>query len=189
VIKVNLLKEQGERVRKPAYRPTPSRSGILFAAIFIVVVAAVAGYWYYLQHNMQTLTETRDRLRTDNARLLQWKKEIAEFEKLKKLRERRIQIIEQLKQSQTGPVTLLNQVIASMPKDNTVWLTLLDQKSERVQIGGFTLRNEALPDFMTNLMATGYFKTVDLELFEEAKDKDAARFSLICTSAAKPVAE
>lgn len=190
MIKVNLLRGQGGRVRKaPVLRPSVSRTGLLFASVLLTVVAALAGTWYYFQHRIQTLTETRDLLRVENAKLLQWKKEIAELEKLKKLRERRIEIIEQLKTSQTGPVTLLNHIIASMPRDNSVWLTVLDQKADRIQIGGYTVRNESLPDFMTNLMASGYFMTVDLELFEEAKESDAGRFSLVCTSNQKRVAE
>ena len=190
MIKVNLLREQGRRTRKvPSLRPSVSRAGLLFGAILVIVLAGMAGSWYYVRHSVQALTDTRDRLRVENARLLQWRKEIAELEKLKKLRERRIEIIEQLKTSQTGPVTLLNHIIASMPRDNSVWLNLVDQKVEKIQITGFTLRNESLPDFMNNLMASGHFMTVDLELFEEAKESDPGRFSLLCTSNQKRVAE
>ncbi len=190
MIKVNLLREQGGRARKaPVLRPSVSRTGLLFASVLIVVVAAMAGSWYYVRHTIQTLNETRDRLRVENARLLKWKKEITELDKLKKLQERRIEIIEQLKASQTGPVNLLNHIIASMPRDNTVWLTLLDQQAEKIKITGFTLRNESLPDFMNNLMTSGYFMTVDLELFEEVKESDPGRFSLLCTSNQKRVAE
>jgi Tfp pilus assembly protein PilN len=184
VIKVNLLREQAPRAKKAvaAVTPTVSRSGLVFVAIFVVLAGALGGAWYYYRHQIQVLTAQRNRLRIENARVQQWKKDIGEFEKLKQLLEKRVAVIEELKQSQTGPVRLLNTIIQSTPKDDSVWLTLLDQKPDRVQITGFILRNESLPDFMNNLMASGYFTSVDLDLFEAAKDKSSSKFVLTCKS-------
>jgi Tfp pilus assembly protein PilN len=95
----------------------------------------------------------------------------------------RIEVIEKLKEFQTGPVQLLNHVIQCIPRDGTLWLSILDQKGDRIQIKGSTLRNEAIPDFMTNLTTTGFFKSVDLESIEG--DKEASKFSLICVTTKK----
>jgi Tfp pilus assembly protein PilN len=57
-------------------------------------------------------------------------------------------------------------------------LTLLDQKADRVQIKGCASRWESIPDFMSNLSQSGYFRSVDLELIEV--DQTGARFSLVC---------
>jgi Tfp pilus assembly protein PilN len=191
VIKVNLLREQAPRTKKAvaAVTPTVSRSGLVFVAIFVVVAAGMAAAWFYYNHQIQVLTGQQSRLRAENARVQQWKKEIAEFEKVKQLLEKRIAVIEQLKQSQTGPVRLLNTLIQSTPKDDSVWLTLVDQKADRVQVTGYILQSESLPDFMNNLLATGYFSSVDLDLFEAAKDKQASKFVLTCKSAQKRPAE
>ena len=101
------------------------------------------------------------------------------WRKLKRLRQSRLEIVEKLKEAQTGPVLLLNHVIRSCRATQSLWLTLLDHKADRVQIKGHATRRESIPDFMSNLSQSGYFPTVDLELIEV--DENAARFSLVCT--------
>ena len=187
MIRVNLIRDQTVRIRKAAARPRISRAGLMFVATLLVLAAGLGVWWYYIHNQIETITATRDRLRLEDARIQSWKKEIREFERLKKLRQSRIEVIEKLKESQTGPVVLLSQVIQCIPGDSSLWLTLLDQKGDRVQIGGYALRGESVPDFMTNLSSSGIFKTVDLETIED--DKDTAKFSLVCISQGKRATE
>jgi Tfp pilus assembly protein PilN len=142
------------------------------------------GGWYYLHSQIGNLTGSRDKLRVENTRLQELRKQIDEYEKMKRERQSRIDIIEQLKVNQTGPVLLLNHVIQSIPTNAALWLTSLDQKGDQIRISGFTLRGESIPDFMSNLSATGFFRTVDLELYEDQL-KEAAKFTLLCVSERK----
>ena len=89
-------------------------------------------------------------------------------------------MIERLKESQSGPVLLMNNVIQSIPRSSALWLTSMDQKGDRIQITGFTKHSEVIPDLLTNLSASGYFENVDLELLEDPKD--TAKFQLVCTA-------
>jgi Tfp pilus assembly protein PilN len=100
---------------------------------------------------------------------------IAFYEKLKQLRQSRIDVIEKLKENQTGPVLLLNSVIQSIPRDGVLWLTAMTQKSDKIKIVGFTQQTEVIPDFMSNLTASGIFKSVDLEMIDS--QKEASKFS------------
>ena len=178
MIRVNLLRDQTLRVRKPVIHPTVSRMGLVLLVLLALLVAALGLWWYSVDHQIKSLAVTRDKLRVENARLTSLKKEIGEFEKLKRLRESRIDVIEKLKEHQSDPVILLNYIIRSVPREPALWLTLLDQKGERIQIVGYAERNDAIPDFMNNLSQTGFFRSVDLESIEE--EKDAAKFSLTC---------
>lgn len=187
MIKVNLLKDQSAQVRKSFAKPTVSRTGLVFVAIFVLIAGAMATWYFYLKHQVQAGIEKRDKLRVEEARLQQLKKDIEEFEKLKKLRQSRIDVIEKLKENQTGPVLLLNSVIQSIPKDGVLWLTELTQSSGRVKIVGLTQHTEVIPDFISNLTASGIFETVDLESIES--QKEASKFSLVCTSISKSQAE
>ena len=187
MIKVNLLREQSTRVRKVSVKPTVSRSGLALLAAFIILLSGLGAWWYSVDRQVKSLTVTRDRLRAENDRLKAMKKELEHFEKMKQLRQSRIEVIEKLKENQTGPVFLLNHLIHSMPRDSSVWLTLLDQRGDRVLIRGYALRNEAVADVMSNLAATGFFKSVDLESL--VSDKEASKFSLICLSTRKLPAE
>jgi len=178
MIKVNLLRDQTSRVRKSMPTRIISGRGLIVAAIFVLLAGAMGGWWYYLDLQVERLIQERDQLRIEDARLQSLKKQIAEYDRLKRLREGRIQIIEKLKAFQTGPVELLNHVIQCIPRDGTLWLSVLDQKGDRIQIKGSTLRGEAIPDFMTSLSATGFFKSVDLESI--ISDQAASNFSLVC---------
>ena len=181
MIKVNLLRDQAAKTRKTVVKPTASPVGLLAIAVFAVVALGAGGTWYYLNSQIIQLTGNRDKLRVEEARLKGLRKQIEQFEKMKQEKQSRIDIIEQLRANQKGPVILLSQVIRSIPTSAAFWLTSIEQKGEQVRIMGFTVPPETIPDFMSNLAATGHFKTVDLELYED-KEKEAATFTLLCVS-------
>jgi len=187
MIKVNLLTDQTSKRTKRMVTPEVSRGGLAIVAGFIVLVALIGGAWYWVSSEITRLEKKQTELKAEAARLAVLKLEIDKYEQDRRLLEGRIEIIEKLKENQSGPLLLINHLIQSMPSDGTLWLTLLDQKGDRVQIKGLSVRSEAVPDFMSSLGRTGYFKTVDLELLED--DKDTARFSLLCITTRKAVAE
>jgi Tfp pilus assembly protein PilN len=187
MIKVNLLKDQTARVRKTFAKPTVSRTGLIFLAIFLLSAGGMGAWSLYIHREITAGIAKRQKLRIEEARLETLKKEIQKYEKLKQQRQSRIDVIEKLKESQTGPVQLLNTVIHSIPRDGVLWLTSLTQKGDQVQIVGYTEHTEVIPDLMSNLTASGFFKSVDLELIES--ERDASKFSLLCKSTTKPQAE
>ncbi len=181
MIKVNLLKDQTSRTRKIIVAPKASPLGLMFLAALAIVAVGLGAAWYYLHTQIADLTASRDRLRVENLRVQNLRKQIDQYEKMKLERQNRIDIIEQLKANQKGPVLLLNHLIRCIPTSAALWLTSLEQKGEQIRIKGLTTRGEAIPDFMSNLSATGIFKTVDLELYED-KDTQAATFTLLCVT-------
>jgi len=187
MIKVNLLRDHTARVRKTFAKPTVSRMGLAFLAMLVLAAGAMAAWTYYVNQQITTGTEKRTQLRAEDARLKMLKKEIEKYDKLKQLRMNRINVIEKLKEDQSGPVVLLNTVIRSIPLNADLFLTSLDQKEGSVKIAGHTQQPGVIPDLMNNLAASGIFASVDLELIER-KD-DTSRFSLLCTSIQKPQAE
>ncbi len=186
MIKVNLLKDQTVKVPTKFTTPTVSRMGLIFLAIFLLAAGGMVGWYFYVGQQIKACTQKRKVLRAEEARLKELENEIQKYEELKQLRLSRIEIIEKLKENQKGPVLLLNNVIQSMPKDGLMWLTNLTQKKDLVKIAGFTRNTETIPDFMSNLAASGIFQTVDLELIESQKEQDSAKFSLLCTSLSRP---
>ena len=169
MIKVNLLRDQTVRTKRAVAMPEVSRTGLMLTAGFVLLAGGLGGSWYYLDRQVEILTSRR----------VQLEKQSADLEQLKKLRQSRIEVIERLKEYQTGPVRLLNHVIHALPREGTIWLTILNQTGDRVQIGGYAARSEAIPGFLSSLSGSGMFKTVDLELIEE--EKAGARFALLCT--------
>lgn len=181
MIKVNLLREHTVRTRKTVVKPTTSPLGLIALAALLVLGLGLGATWYYLRSQITELTSSRNKLLVESNRLQELRKQIDYFEKMRRERQSRIDIIDQLKNNQTGPVLLLNHVLHSIPANTALWLTSLEQKGDQVRITGFTVSGETIPDFMSNLSTAGVFKTVDLELYED-QDKDAAKFTLLCVS-------
>jgi Tfp pilus assembly protein PilN len=180
MIKVNLLKDQTARVRKTFGDTTASRMGLIYLAIFVLAAGGMGTWYIYLHKQIAAKTEKRNELRVEEARLQELQKEIEKFEEMKRLRQSKIDVIETLKENQTGPVLLLNHLIHSMPRSGNIWLKTLDQKADQIKVIGYAQRDELIPDFMVNLESTGFFKSVDLETIES--ENEAFRFSLICMS-------
>jgi Tfp pilus assembly protein PilN len=180
MIKVNLLKDQTAPARKSFAKPTVSPTGLMLLAVFLLAAAGLGTWYFYLKHQIATARQRQSVLHREDERLKELKKEIERFEKLKQQRVSRIDVIERLKENQKGPVLLLNHIIQSMPRDGLLWLTSLTQKDDRIKIVGYTQHTEVIPDFMSNLAASGSFQTVDLELIES--QKEASKFALLCTS-------
>jgi Tfp pilus assembly protein PilN len=181
MIRVNLLKDPTARSRRTAAKPKMSRTAPALAAFIVLVAAAMGGWYYYLNTQKTSLTERKRELVAQENRLNDLKTELAKYEKDKLDRQNRIAVIEELKERQTGPVQLMNHLLESIPQNRLLWLTSVNQKDDRVQIVGYAQQIEAIPDFMTNLANDNLFQSVDLETIES--NKDASRFSLLCTSA------
>jgi Tfp pilus assembly protein PilN len=180
MIKVNLLKDQTVRVRKSFAKPNVSRIGLVYFAIFLVIAGVMTAWYFYLDHEITVQTARQVQLRKDEARLQRLKAEVEKYEKLKQLRQSRIDLIEKLKENQNGPVLLLSTIIQDIPQNGKFWLTNLEQKAGNVQLTGMTRSPDAIPELLKNLTSSGIFSSVDLDVIER-QDEDS-RFSIICTS-------
>jgi Tfp pilus assembly protein PilN len=181
MIKVNLLKDPTARSHRTSVMPKVSRTGPALVAFVLLLVGGMGGWYIYIHNQKSKLSNEKHDLLVKESRLQDLKKELARYEKIKLQKQKRIEVIEQLKEQQTGPVLLMNHVLASIPRNRLLWLTSLNQNDDRVQIVGYSQQIEAIPDFMTNLSKSGFFQNVDLVMIES--QKDASRFSLLCTSA------
>ncbi len=181
MIKVNLLKDKTVPARTTMLKPKASPLGWMVLAVMALVVGGLWTTHHFLKKDVDGLGETQNRLSLEHKRLQALRKQIDQLDKMKRESQSRVDVIEQLKTNQTGPVLLMNHLVRSIPSSAAFWLTGIDQKGEQLRITGFTARGETIPDFMSNLSSSGYFKSVDLELFED-QQKDAAKFTLVCVT-------
>jgi Tfp pilus assembly protein PilN len=187
MIKVNLLRDHAVRKHKSFAKPTVSLMGLLCVAIFLLAAGAMARWTRQVNRQIDDGQIRRADLNKANDELKRLNAEIAKFTKLRSQLEERTKTIDKLKEEQSGPVSLLNVVIRSIPMNADLWLASLAQKSENIKITGYTSQAEIIPDLMNNLAASGIFASVDLELIE--RSNDISKFSILCTSAKKYRAE
>ena len=154
------------------------------AALF--VLAGCAGYialdYLNLQQQDAALHQELIAARAEKARLQPILREVERFEAQKRDLQQRVNLIEDLRQNQVGPVHLLDQISRSMP--DRLWLTDMKQTGNDVTLDGKTSTLSSLADFVANLEASGYFaKPVEITNSEEEKsnDTDLIKFTVKAT--------
>lgn len=165
------------------------------AALF--VLAGCSGYivldYLNLQRQDAALHQELVAARAEKARLQPILREVEKFEAQKRDLQQRVNLIEELRQNQVGPVHMLDQISRSLP--DRLWLIDMKQTGEELQLDGKTSTLSSLADFVANLEASGYFvKPVDITNSEEEKagDTDLIKFTVKATfempGAKKPAA-
>jgi Tfp pilus assembly protein PilN len=97
-----------------------------------------------------------------------------------------VNVIDQLRAAQTGPVNLLNTVGSTVNNTEAVWLNTMKDQGASIDIEGLALSQDAVANLITNLQKTGFFKNVEIkETFQDdsVKDMQAFLFTLSCEKA------
>ncbi len=96
---------------------------------------------------------------------------------------RRVDVIDGLRQNQTGPVILMAMLGETVNNTEAVWLSKMDDQGASINLEGTALSTDAVANLIANLQKTGFFKTVEIkETFqdEQIKDMQAFQFTLTC---------
>jgi Tfp pilus assembly protein PilN len=100
---------------------------------------------------------------------------------------RRVDVIDQLRNSQTGPVNLLAMLGETVNGTEAVWLRKMDDTGPTITLDGTALSSDAVANLIGNLQKTGFFKTVEIkETYQDdqIKDMQAFQFTLTCEKGA-----
>ena len=96
---------------------------------------------------------------------------------------RRVDVIDGLRQSQTGPVNLMAMMGETINNTEAVWLNKLDDQGGSVNLEGTALSTDAVANLIANLQKTGFFKNVEIkETYQDEaiKEMQAFQFTLTC---------
>ena len=93
---------------------------------------------------------------------------------------RRVDVIDQLRAGQMGPVNLLNTIGETVNGTEAVWLSTMKDQGTSVNIEGMALSTDAVANLIQNLQKTGYFKTIEIkETYQDEQLKDMQAFQFI----------
>jgi Tfp pilus assembly protein PilN len=190
MIRINLLgvpKRTSRGRRTPAMAAAGGGEGsstVVLALVFIgalAVLIGVAQVWVTKEHDR--LEKELQKAVLENQRLADVKAKYEASKKQADLVERRVKVINELKQAQTGPVNILNLVADTVNSTDAVWLETMTNDGKMLTFTGMALSPNAVADLMANLRKTGAFKTVEIkETLQDAsvKEVDAFKFELNC---------
>jgi len=182
MIRINLAPHRRRKRIRISLAGIPSL-GLAFGLLGALAIAGIGGYWFLLDREAGRL---QSEVATAGKELASLKTAIAEgnrFKKEKEDLERRVGLIEQITRNQARPVYLLEAVAEAVPRD--LWLTVLEEKQNRLRFAGKAFSATAVADFMANLRRSGRFKDVDLVVSRQDQEKAprVVTFEVSCNAA------
>jgi len=195
MIRINLLgapkPKSGKKsaaVAMPSMEGVSSGSPLLPIAAVVILFALVnAGYWYRLDHEKKAIDAQMRLAEQKNRELADIKARYMERQRQADAYKRRVDVIDNLRNNQTGPVNLLAMIGETVNGTEAVWLNSLQDQGASVAIDGMALSTDAVANLITNLKKTGYFRNIEIKESiqdEQIKDMQAFQFTLTCEKAA-----
>jgi Tfp pilus assembly protein PilN len=189
MIRINLLgvaKSKGKR-GSPAATAAPMGDGgsLLVKAVAAMIVVAVlnGGYWFVLDKQKRDIAAQMALAERKNRELSDVKARYVERQHEAENYKRRVDVIDQLRAGQAGPVNLMNTVGDTVNKTEAVWLNTMKDQGASIDLEGYALSSDAVATLIANLQKTGYFKNVEIkETAQDAqiKEMQAFLFTLTC---------
>ena len=165
MIKINLVRE-GRAVRgatgAPAAAPGAAAAGpgnlnnILIIGLTLVAIVGALGYWLVAKRNLARTIETMEQRKAEAKKLESAIAAVNDFQKKKDNLQKRIDLINQLKQNQKGPVRIMDQVSRDLP--DLVWLDTMTISSGHISLNGRGLNPNAIALFVSNVKQDPFFE-------------------------------
>lgn len=156
MIRINLLVVDRERAKRRAKFQLGQKVTV-GCSLILVAAALLVGWWYWSLENQSAELDQRILdAGNETVRLQALIQQAQQFEQRRAQLQQRVTLIEQLRNGQSGPVHLLDQISRSLP--DTMWITAMKQSGADVVIDGRCLSLTALSDFVGNLEASTFFE-------------------------------
>jgi Tfp pilus assembly protein PilN len=193
MIRINLLGAQkGKNKRSAASAAAVMEVGDVgspkLKVLVVLVLAALVnvGYWYQLDKEHRDIATKMEVAMRKNAELADVKARYLERQREADNYKRRVDVIDQLRAAQAGPVDLLNTVGQTVNNTEAVWLNSMKDQGASIDIDGMALSTDAVASLISNLQKTGHFTNIEIkETFQDDtyKEMQAFNFTLTCEKA------
>jgi Tfp pilus assembly protein PilN len=140
--------------------------------------------WYSYDTQAKSISAKMKVAEQKNRELSDVKAKYLERQKQADNYKRRVDVIDQLRASQSGyPMNLLNTIGDTVNSTEAVWLLTMKDQGSNIAINGTALSTDAVANLIANLQKTGYFKNIEIkETYQDdqVKDMQAFQFMLTC---------
>ncbi|MGE5724330.1 MAG: PilN domain-containing protein [Acidobacteriota bacterium] len=188
MIRINLLGVQkSKNKRGPSLASMLPGAGVSVVMKVLLVFALAAamnfGYWYHLNGEKARLATQLVQAERKNRELSEVKAKYLEREKQMQQYKRRVDVIDELRSQQFGPVKLMATLGGTVDNTEAVWLSAVKDDGGSIDIEGRALSETAVANLITNLQKTGYFKSVEMKESyqdDQVKNMQAFIFTITC---------
>jgi len=176
LIKINLVRE-GRAVRgagaqaSAAAMPGAGAAGgnlnnVLLIGLIVLGLVLAGGYWFLTKRRFADAEEKKATRTAEAQKLETVIKAVEDFQKQKDNLQKRIDLINQLKQNQKGPVRIMDQISRDLP--DLVWLDRMDITNGKVTLAGRGLNPNAIALFVANIKNDPYFEEPNVGAVSQA---------------------
>ena len=158
MIKINLVAETPAAATVQAERPQFSlgaKQGDIILLIVLALALVVGTQWFLLTSKRSDLREVENQRRRERDELLVYIKKVEELEARREMLRHKINVINELKRNQQGPVRILDEVSRALPE--LVWLGRLKLAGNNVELSGSAMDENAVANYISNLDASPFF--------------------------------
>lgn len=174
MIKINLL---SEGKRPAAVRRTRPASFLesenialwaLLVAVLLVGALPAAAWWWVTDRQV---AENDERIAEQQREVDELAAIIAEVEEFKATQaelEHRIEVIEQLRRNQRGPVQVMDHISRALPE--LLWLDRMEMRGGNITLAGRAFNSNAVASFLENLDQVAEFQEPTLRDLQEGRE-------------------
>ena len=190
MIRINLLEAPKPKNKRSAMPSMPimevgdvgsPRLKVLLA--FGLAAAFNLYTWYHIDAQKKDIAQKMVQAEQKNRELADVKQRYMARQHEAENYKRRVDVIDQLRNNQTGPVNLMAMVGETVNNTEAVWLNNMKDQGTSVDIEGMALSSDAVANLISNLQKTGYFRNVEIKESiqdDSVKDMQAFTFTLTC---------
>ena len=193
MIRINLLGAPKPKNKKTTSVGMPSfefgnLGGPLVQVLAVLLIAGAlnTGYWYKLDREKKEIEVQTRVAEQKNRELADIKARYLERQRQAESYKRRVDVIDQLRNNQAGPVNLLSMIGDTVNNTEAVWLNSMQDQGASVAIDGMALSSDAVANLISNLQKTGFFSNIEIRESiqdDSVKDMQAFQFTLTCEKA------
>lgn len=157
MIKINLVRE-GRTVRGAGAAPSAAAAAaggggnlnnIIIIGGVVLGLLAAGGWWFVRNSALKERQDTVASKQSEADRLANIIKQVDDYTKRKESLQKRIDLINQLKQNQRGPVKIMDRISQDLP--DLVWLDRMTMSGGQVTVVGRGLNPNAIANFVDNI--------------------------------------
>ena len=141
-------------------------NNIIVLGIAAAGILLALGYWFVQKRTLANKKEMVEVRKAEAQKLEAIIAEVEAFQKRKDNLQSRIDLINQLKQNQKGPVRIMDRISQDLP--DLVWLDNMTVDGGRITVRGRGLNPNAIANFVENVKNDPYFEEPALNNVTEA---------------------
>jgi type IV pilus assembly protein PilN len=193
MIKINLVAEAPTaatvKKKKGPEISLGAKQGDMLLLISVLIFAAIGGgVWLKMKGERDDLKAERSAKQTERDSLQQYIDRVEELEARRAQLKRKVEVINNLKTNQQGPVKIMDETSKALPE--LVWLDRLDLKGNSLTLSGMAMDENAVANLISNLDASPFFQEPSLvELAASRNETFKFRLTVIFTYKAEIAGE